>query len=182
MGVTKKQIEAWKEQHGGVYLLELEDGLSAYLKEPTMLDWKRAMRGLIKDGELGYAEQLIDALWLEGDKAIKEDDKYFLAAKKQLDELIEYPDADIQKTSEGAVITILGKSCTVRKITRADLKVAERKNRENKPFVTQEELLRIVLVEADPEFSDSKNALYRFPLYKALDQLQSEKYASLKKL
>ncbi len=159
---TQKQIDEWKEKYGGVYLLELEDGKSAYLKEPSMRDWRRAFSGLKRDGEIGYAEQLIAATWIDGDEEIRKDDDNFMAAKEQLDLMFEYSEATTSQEGGKTKITILGKSCIVRKITRDDLKKAERKNPESKPFVTQEKLFELVKLEGDDEFNNVNDAAFRF--------------------
>lgn len=179
---TDKQIAEWKEAHGDIFLLTIEDGKQAYLKAPTMQDWRRAFNGLKRDGEIGYAEQLLTATWLAGDDEIKSSDENFLSVKRQLDQLMVYPDPIVERGEGFSTITVEGKVCKVKIISREHLKMAEAKNPESKPFATQEKLFEMVVLEADSEFNNRNDAKYRFPLYQALDELQSRKYAAIKKL
>jgi hypothetical protein len=178
--VSNKQLQEWKDKYGGGSILEVEDK-GCYLKPPTMLDWKRAMSLLQEVGENAMALSLLNSCWLGGDDVIKTDDSYFLPAKKKLVKLFEYPDAKVEKDGDTYTIEIEGKVCKVKPVTREELDWAENKNPSNKPFVTDEKLFDSIKVEADEAFSDKNNATYRFPLYKALEELQNQKRATLKK-
>lgn len=177
---TKKQIEDWKKEHGGVYALPIEEKI-AYLREPNMMDWKRVFSKL-GNGDTAMFELMLEALWLGGDEAIKTEDVYFAAAKKELQELFNYPDAEINKTEGGNEIIIEGKHCTVRTVNRQDLKIAEKNNPSNKPFVTQERLFDRIVKDKDEAYNNRNNADIRFPLYQAIEKLQNQKVAFLKKL
>jgi hypothetical protein len=178
--VSDKQIQEWKEKYGGGVILDAKDK-GCYLRNPSMLDWKRAMSLLEEDGENAMALSLLSSCWLQGDEAIKTDDTYFLPAKKKLVKLFEYPDAKVEKQGNGYTIEIEGKVCKVKPITREELDWAENKNPSNKPFVTDEKLFDSIKIEADKAYNDKNNATYRFPLYKALEELQNQKRVTLKK-
>lgn len=179
--VTAAQLKEWKEKYGGFYELPVDDKV-CYLRNPTMLDFKIAMSALQEDGEIAFAEAMFNALWLGGDRAILTDDAYFNPARKVLQKLLDYKDALVTKGEDGKyTIEIEGKKCIVRTITREDLRRAERANPSNKTFVTQEKLFGYVCEEKDDAFIDRNIAEFRFPLYKALEELQNTKYATLKK-
>jgi hypothetical protein len=181
-GITKKQIADWKKEHGSVYEFPCEDKVG-YLREPNMSDFKRAMSAMQKGGDIAFGETMLNTLWLGGDQEIKTNDTYFLAARKSLVEFFEYEDAFVTDLGDGkSSIEIDGKKCTVRVITREDLRIAEQKNPAQKPFITQEKLFERVVIEQDDIFNDRNNASVRFPLYQAIEKLQSTKVFRLKKL
>lgn len=179
---TTEQIEQWKEKHGGVYNFPAEDK-RAYLREPKMTDFKRAFSAMIKDGDVAFGEAMIATLWIDGDEEIKNDDEYFLPARKKMIDFFNYDDAVLTPLeSKKTEITIGESKCVVRVITREDIRTAERKNPGNKPFVTAEKLFDLVCLDKDDAFTDRNNAEIRFPLYKAIEDLQNQKVVNLKKL
>lgn len=177
---SNKQLQEWKEKYGGGVILDGKDK-GCYLRNPNMLDWKRAMTALQDDGENAMALSLLNSCWLQGDEEMRTNDTYFLPAKKKLTKLFEYPDAKVEKDGENYRIEIEDKVCIVRTIDRDELDNAENKNPGNKPFVTDEKLFDAIKVEADEAFNDKNNANYRFPLYKAFEDLQNQKRVTLKK-
>lgn len=179
--ITEKQINDWKEQYGEVYELPVEDK-TAYLRNPKMVDYKRAFTAMQKTGDLGFAEELLACIMIGGDEEIRTNDEYFMPARKVLTEVFNYDDAEIVTTGNKSVITIGDFNCTVRVITRDDIKLAEKKNPSGKPFVTQEKLFEMVCLEMDEAFKDKNDASVRFPLYQAIENLQNKKIAILKKL
>lgn len=180
--ITQEQINEWKEKHGGVWELPVEDK-TGYLRDPKMLDFKRAVTAMQKNGEIAFGEELLSALWLGGDSAIKTDDEYFLTAKTELVDFFNYPDAEVNELKNRNHEIIIGdERCVVRVITREDLRLCEKKNKQAKPFVSQELLFDMVVVEKTEAFDDKNNPEIRFPLYSALEKLQTKKVAQLKKL
>ena len=180
--VQKEQIEQWKGEFGGVYLLPVGDK-EGFLREPKMIDFKRAFKAMMDDGDIAFGESMLNALWLDGDNEIKIDDHYFIPARKKLQNFFNYDDAIIEKLPQGkSKITIEDASCTVRFIKREDLQRAEAANPGNKTFVTQEKLFERICEQKDEAFKDKNNATIRFPLYQAIEELQNQKVAFLKKL
>lgn len=180
--IDDKQINEWKEKHGSVYELPVEDKV-AYLREPKMKDFKRAFTAMQNNGDLAFGEEMINLLFIGGDEEIKTNDDYFLPARKEIKEFFNFDEAEIAKEGKNnSIITIGEFSCKVRIITRNDLKLAEKKNPSGKPFVTQEKLFEAVCVEKDEAFNDRDNASIRFPLYQAIEKLQNQKVAIIKKL
>lgn len=177
-----KQIKEWKELHGAVYELPVEDK-TVYLRQPTMVDYKRSFSAMQKNGDIAFGEEMLNCLFLGGDQEVKTNDDYFLPAKQALMDFFNYDDAEIVSIEGNKSEIIVGTSkCVVRIITRNDIKIAEKKNPSNKPFVTQEKLFEMVCLEMDDAFKDKNNAELRFPLYQAVEQLQNKKIAILKKL
>ncbi len=182
MQVTQEQIQEWKEKFGGVYELPIENK-SAFLKEPKMQDFKRAFTAMQKGGDIAFGEEMINALWIEGDEEIRKNDEYFLPARKELVDFFNYPDALINKAkNNGHEILIEDSKCIVRVITREDIRLAEKKNPANKPFQTQEHLFDMIVISKDAAFDDKNNPDFRFPLYQAIEKLQNQKIGMLKKL
>ena len=179
--ITDQQITEWKAQYGDVYELPVEDK-TVYLRGPKMVDYKRAFSAMQKNGDVAFGEEMLNCLVIGGDLEVKTNDDYFLPAKKVLTDFFNYDDADVVTTGNKSVITIGEAKCTVRVITRDDIKLAEKKNPAGKPFVTQEKLFEMVCLEKCKGFDDKENASVRFPLYQAIENLQNKKIAILKKL
>lgn len=180
--IDEKQINEWKEKHGGVYELPVEDKV-AYLREPKMKDFKRAFTAMQNNGDLAFGEEMINLLFIGGDEEIKTNDDYFFPARKEMKEFFNFDEPEITKEGKNnSIITIGEFSCKVRIITRNDLKLAEKKNPSSKPFVTQEKLFEAVCLEKHEAFNDRDNASIRFPLYQAIEKLQNQKVAIIKKL
>ena len=180
--VDQTQIDNWKADFGGVYKLPVGDK-EGFLREPNMTDFKRAFKAMQSRGDIAFGEEMLRALWLDGDKEILTNDEYFISARKQLKDFFNYDDAVIEKLAQGkSKITIGDFSCTVRFITRDDLQRAEMQNPSNKTFVTQEKLFDRICETKDDAFKNKENASIRFPLYQALEELQNTKVAMLKKL
>ncbi len=93
--LTDAEIEAFKKEFDGVYLIEVEDK-KCYLHTPTrvMLDAANAASAKARSK---FSEIIIKSTWLAGDKEILTDDAYFLAAASTLDDIIEYKDASLKK-------------------------------------------------------------------------------------
>ncbi|MDV6170234.1 hypothetical protein R1T16_17490 [Flavobacterium sp. DG1-102-2] len=182
MTPNEKQIKDWKAQYGDVWEFPVDDK-KAYLRDPKMTDFKRAFTAMQNEGDIAFGEEMLTSLWIGGDTDIKTNDEYFLPARKSLIKFFNYDDAETT-TLEGRQTEIkIGEArCVVRVITREDLRIAEKKNPSNKPFVTQEKLFEMVCVEKDAFFDDKNNAAIRFPLYQAMERLQNQKVAILKKL
>ncbi len=179
--VTQEMINEWKEKHGGVYELPVDDKI-AYLREPKMKDFKRAFTAMTNGGNLAFGEEMINVLFIGGDEDIKTNDDYFLPARKEMKDFFNFDEAEIESEGNNSIITIGDYKCKVRIITRNDIKLAEKKNPSDKPFVTQEKLFEAVCLEKDEAFNDRDNASIRFPLYQAIEKLQNKKFALLKKL
>lgn len=182
MSVKQEQINEWKAKFGGVYALPIEDK-TGYLREPNMMDYKRAFSAMQKNGDIAFGEEMLSALWIGGDEIIKTQDEYFLSAKKVLIDFFNYNDPIINSIGKGKSEVLIGEErCVLRVITREDLRLAEKKNPAGKPFASQEYLFEMVCEEKTDGFKDKNNAEIRFPLYQALEKLQTEKIGLLKKL
>lgn len=180
--ITQEQIQEWKERYGVVYAMPVDEKV-AYLREPNMLDYKMGFSKMEDEGELAFGEAMINSLWLGGDEEIRNDDAFFIPAKKELVKLLKYDDAIVTDLPNRQKEIRIGEAvAVVRIITREDLRMAERKNPNSKIFITQEVLFDMIKVSADEDFEDKNNASIRMPLYKALEQIQNQKVAQLKKL
>jgi hypothetical protein len=93
--VSKEQIEKWKEDHGGVFCLEV-DGHKCYLKKPSRKVLSMAMT-TSKNDPIKFGETMLKNCWLGGDESIKTDDDLFFGAMQQLDQMMEFKEAEIKK-------------------------------------------------------------------------------------
>lgn len=178
----EQKIQEWKEKHGGVFELPVDDK-TCYLRTPNMLDYQRAFTAMQDGGNSSFGDVMLEALWLEGDREIRTDNAYFSPAKKEVMKFLRYDDPIITDLENRQKEIRIGDAVTViRVITKEDVSMAERKNPGDKPFVTQNALYELVKVSADRAFDDKKDAAVRFPLFQALEKIQNEKVAQLKKL
>lgn len=92
---TPEQIEAWKKQFGEVFLLEV-DGHVAYLKKPSRKVMSLALT-TGKSDPIKFGEIILKNTWIEGDQAIQDDDKLFFGTMQQLDQMMEFADAELKK-------------------------------------------------------------------------------------
>jgi hypothetical protein len=93
--VTQEQIDAWKKEHGNVFLIEV-GGKKAYLRGADRKTVSYATTVGAKD-PMAFNEALIQNCWLAGDEEIKTDDALFMGVSAQLHELIEIKTATLKK-------------------------------------------------------------------------------------
>ena len=93
MKFTKEQIKEWKAKHGELFEITVEDK-SCILHRPTRKDLSYA--SAVKD-PVKMSEVMLNALWVDGDEEIKEDDSLFLAAIQKMQDILEVKGAEIKK-------------------------------------------------------------------------------------
>lgn len=93
--LSEEQIEAYKKEYGDVFLLSVEDK-KCYLHKPTrqILDAANAMSAKRNSA---FNEVLMKNCWIAGNKEIITDDDYFFGASAQLDQIIEFKNAELKK-------------------------------------------------------------------------------------
>lgn len=93
--ITQKQIDAWKAEHGEIFMLSVGDK-KAYLKKPTRKTLSYAGIAGQKD-HLAFNEVILKQCWLGGDEEIQTDDGLFLSASRVLETIIEIKEAELVK-------------------------------------------------------------------------------------
>lgn len=93
MKVTKEQIKEWKEKHGELFQITVEDK-SCILRKPNRKDLSYA--SVVKD-PIKMSEVLLNNLWVAGDEDIKTDDTLFMAVVNKMDEVLKVKEAEIKK-------------------------------------------------------------------------------------
>jgi len=93
--VSQEQIQEWKEKHGDVYKLSVEDK-TCYLKKPNRKTLSYASTAGAKD-PFKFNEVILAQCWLGGDEEIKTDDMLFLSASSKIGDLIEIKEAELEK-------------------------------------------------------------------------------------
>lgn len=94
MKITKEQIAGWKKKHGEVFQITVE-GKSCVLRRPTRRDLSYV--STIKEDKIQVLETLLNQLWVDGDKEIKEDDQLFFAVAQKMETILEVKEAEIKK-------------------------------------------------------------------------------------
>lgn len=92
---TPEQIETWKKEHGDVFKITVEDKV-CYLHKPNRKTLSFASRAGQSD-PFAFNETIIKECWLGGDEEFKTNDSYFLAASTQLDKVVEFKSAELEK-------------------------------------------------------------------------------------
>jgi hypothetical protein len=95
--VTQEQIEAWKKKFGDVFLIEVKDK-KLYLRPPGRNELGY-MYSTEKKGDNIFDAQAVvmKSCFLGGDSEVIDDDKYFMAACKRLEVLMDFGEAKIKK-------------------------------------------------------------------------------------
>lgn len=93
MKVTKEQIKEWKEKHGELFQITVEDK-SCILRKPNRKDLSYA--SVVKD-PIKMSETLLNRLWLGGDEEIKTDDELFMATVNVMEDVLKVKEAEIKK-------------------------------------------------------------------------------------
>jgi hypothetical protein len=93
MQYTEQQLAAWKQKHGELYEISVDDK-SCILHKPTRQDLSYV--SVIKD-PIKLSETLLKQLWVEGDKEILEQDDLFIAVANKMDVLMTVKEAEVKK-------------------------------------------------------------------------------------
>ncbi|MDR0582258.1 MAG: hypothetical protein LBG31_04760 [Prevotellaceae bacterium] len=93
MEATKEQIAKWKEEHGKLYCIKVDDKV-CYLKKPTRKTMGYAMVAG-KTNPIKFNEVLLKDCWLGGDEVIKTDDELFFSVSSKFGELVDTKEAEL---------------------------------------------------------------------------------------
>ena len=93
--LTDEQIAEAKKEFGQVFLLQVDDK-KCYLHKPTRMVIDLAVQSSAKRSSM-FDETILRNCWLAGDKEIVDNDEYFFAVSKQLDEVIKFKNAELKK-------------------------------------------------------------------------------------
>lgn len=93
MKYTKEQVAEWKQKHGEIFELSVEDK-SCILRRPNRKDLSYV--SVVKD-PIKMSETLLKQLWVSGDKEIQENDDLFLAVIPKMEKIIKVKESQIKK-------------------------------------------------------------------------------------
>lgn len=93
---TQEQIEQWKQKHGEIFQVVVEDKV-CYLRKPTRAIISATTAVASQSGGIKSNEVLLNSCWLGGDEAIKTDDAYFFGASQQLAGIMEIKSSELKK-------------------------------------------------------------------------------------
>lgn len=180
--ITKDQIEAWKKEFGTLYLLQSENGLEGYIKDPTsnIRIMKLAVSCLSKSRE-EYVNAILTNCFLGGDDEIKEE-QYANGLADQLDEITDIPNCKTVREGNKFVMVCEGLSLSVRMANRADINLSEKKNGAREPFVTAENLLKIIALDKEELATAQKNTRAWLGFLTATDEVKNKVAVNVTKL
>ena len=93
--VSPEQIEAWKQEHGEIFKVNVE-GHIGYLKKPGRKAIGYASTIGTKD-PIKFNEIILKACWIAGDEDLLNDDELFMAVGAKLADLIVIKTAELEK-------------------------------------------------------------------------------------
>ena len=178
---TKEQIQEWKAKHTDLYCLSTEDQ-ECIIFSPfdNLTIMKYAFSTLMSDDKMGFVDVILNNCFLHGDESLKKDDAFKMGIYEQLNEVVDVPEFDVQPEGENFIVTVEGKSCKLRGITREDIRWTEKRNKAIKPFEGNILLVDRLAVEGVDEFK-KEGRLY-FALLMAVHQCKGKKEVEVKKL
>lgn len=95
--ITPEQIAEWKATHGDVYKITIaEDNKACYLRKPNRKELSYASSVGTQD-PMKFNELILKNCWLGGDEDIMTNDSLFLAVSTQLDKVLEFKKAELEK-------------------------------------------------------------------------------------
>lgn len=93
--LTPEQIEQAKAKYGELFEISVEDK-KCIIHKPTRQVIDLAVSSSAKKSSL-FEETILRNCWLAGDKEIMDNDDYFFAVGKQLDDVIKFKTAELKK-------------------------------------------------------------------------------------
>jgi len=173
------KIAELKKEHFQILEVNVEDKM-ALVAFPTWRTWKQAVAAVEKSS-VAFAQAIFSNGFLYGDEDIATTDEDFLSLHRQFKEVIDFADADVVRNGNHYVITVEDKVFKCKPVTIEIIDLSERGNGENAPFVTNENILKRILIEGDEEVLKNKNPYYYVPLLSKVDTLFIKKMVSIKK-
>lgn len=182
---TKQEIEFaeriadFKKEHFQVLEVHVGNKM-ALVAFPSWRTWKQAVAAVEKSS-VAFAKAILSNGFLYGDEDIAKTDDDFLSLHRQFKEIIEFADAEVERKDNYYLIKVEDKVFKCRPVTIEIIDLSERANGENAPFVTNENILKRILIEGDDEVMRKKNPYYYVPLLTKVDTLFNKKMVSIKK-
>lgn len=93
---TAAQIKAWKDEHGEIHRIKIEDHI-AIVRKPKLRDLKLAQMAGKQKSDIDVAESLYNNCLLFEDDKIRKDDTNYMAAIVKMGEIIEIKEAELEK-------------------------------------------------------------------------------------
>jgi hypothetical protein len=181
--VTKAQIDEWVKKYGKGNVIELEsDDKACFIFTPI------ANLNIIKmaiTARRQNAGAMVDVIlancFIGGDESCKSDESFKLGIEEQLGNLIEIPEAKVEREGLKATISIDEHTIEVRVASRADIRYAEDRNKDNTALNTQIYLLEKTATDKSALDALKKNNRHYLSVLLAVGELRDKKYVSLKK-
>jgi hypothetical protein len=178
---TKEQVAEWRKKYSSAHSLSSE-GKECIIFSPfdDIRVMKMAFASLMGEDKIAFVDAIINNCFLWGDESVKTDDQFKAGVYEDLNDIVNIPEFDLNKEGDNYLITVEGKSCKVKGATRQDLKWAEKRNKQQKPFETNIYLVERLALEGVDEFR--KEGRLFFALLMAINQCKQKKEVEVKKL
>lgn len=178
---TQIQIEEWKKKYSSAHQLTSE-GKECVIFSPfdDIRVLKQAFSALMGNDKIAFVDAILNNCFLWGDESVKTDDLIKADLYDQINELVEIPEYTLTKEGSDYIVTVSGKSCKIKAASREDMKWAEKRNKQQKPFDTSIFLVDRLAGEGVEEFK--KDGRLYFALLMAVQDCKAKKEVSLKKL
>lgn len=181
--VTEAKIEAWKGKYDVIYELE-SGGKKGYIFDPICdFNVMKMVASAAQKGIQGMIDAVLNSCWLGGDEALKTQDAYRLGLSEEIADLIEMPEYKVETHGDHALVQLpKGEPVKLRLATRGDVKFAESRNKENKPFQTAVYLLDRIADDPNVIAEIRKDNRLYMGLLLAANEVKDKKYVAIKKL
>lgn len=90
--ITQEQIEAWKREHGKVFVAKAGE-CAGYFRKPTRKELSYAMT--LREKPLEMTELILRSCWLGGDEAMLEDNECLLGCDKLVEKLLHVKEMEV---------------------------------------------------------------------------------------
>jgi hypothetical protein len=189
MAKTTYNVEELKKQHGRIQLVTIGNK-EAIICFPSYKVYQQAVAAAI-ESEIGYVETIVNNCIVDGDENLAKDSEDLMNLREVIGLVTEPASLSWKKEGSKIVITLDGedlqgnpeqKVITLKPITREHLNLAERKSKRGAVLTKQLELLKMLLLDGDSEFIDSKDMYWLIPVLSNVEDLYKKKEVSIKKL
>jgi hypothetical protein len=181
VNITQEQIAELKAKHGRIYKLVAENGMTCILKDP-LSDFKivKAAFSALNKNSILFVQTILSNCFLTGDEAIKTDESIQIGLVDQINELIDIPEAEIERIAQGFTVTVEGFTVNLRAAKRDDISSSEQRNSGREPFMTNKYILdKIALCDLKPIESNCRAYI---GLLTAIDKVKEKTIVSVEKL
>lgn len=170
-------IEELKQKYGTIKIVECGK-LIGYFRKPDLRIWKFATKAIEKS-HADFKRALCVNCFVAGSRELLES-PYIEDLSDIINEFVEYVDAEVERDGSAYIVKVLDKQARFRPMTIEMQSLAERQNPNETPFLTQQNLHKMMWLDGDDELKDSANLDYYMPVLRVLKDLREKHILNVK--